>query len=276
MAAETVPPLFEESIDTITKQSSRSFEECPDISISNDSTECSSNHSKSFDEDISISKAEPCHLIGPTAKKDELSTMLSQDESLDLPDNLKHSMVVDLPIGFYRLRRALLSSQSSFWTESVLKNTLSYTKITTTPWDRSDADIGQPDPPHHSHPAQFLGATRKTTYVMPASKLIPANMAFETATLAEYNDDFFSVQMSTSTPDVPFGKKFLARTQMVVVNLGKNACRMICSVETEFPDGPPFGVAGRIERGMRSGTLRMFDDISAHIRYCAVSDDGWC
>jgi hypothetical protein len=40
-------------------------------------------------------------------------------------------------------------------------------------------------------------------------------------------------------------------------NLGHNSVRMTCSVEAEFPDGPPM-IARQIQGGMRAGTAEVF------------------
>lgn len=58
-------------------------------------------------------------------------------------------------------------------------------------------------------------------------------------------------------PDAPFGKSFVAWTQYLVVNLGNNSCRLVCSVEAEFPNGEPM-VARQIRSGMRAGTGELF------------------
>ena len=56
---------------------------------------------------------------------------------------------------------------------------------------------------------------------------------------------------------VPYGNTFVAWTQYTIINTGKNTCRMICSVEAEFPNGAPM-VARQIKSGMRSGTVEKF------------------
>ena len=47
---------------------------------------------------------------------------------------------------------------------------------------------------------------------------------------------------------VPYGNTFIAWTQYTIINTGKNTCRMICSVEAEFPNGAPM-VARQIKSG---------------------------
>ena len=54
-----------------------------------------------------------------------------------------------------------------------------------------------------------------------------------------------------------YGHTFVAWTQYSIVNTGKNTCRMVCSVEAEFPNGQPM-VARQIKSGMRAGTAEKF------------------
>jgi len=144
--------------------------------------------------------------------------------------------------------------------------------ISTTGWDHPhEGVIGAPTLPPHLNSADIIGASKNTTYLMPAGRLVPKTIAYENATLIAYNDNFFAVKMVTSTPGVPFGKRFLARTQIIVINTGENSCRMICSVEPEFPDGPPLGMGGSIRKGMKTGTIQTFEKMASHITGCAVS-----
>jgi len=62
---------------------------------------------------------------------------------------------------------------------------------------------------------------------------------------------------TAKTPEVPFGSTFVALTKNVVINTGGNTCRLFCSVEAEFPNGPPM-VARQIQSGMRAGTTESF------------------
>jgi hypothetical protein len=74
---------------------------------------------------------------------------------------------------------------------------------------------------------------------MPKSAFVSALMSYETATITEYNDYCFCVKQQAQTPDAPYGKTFLAWTQYTFINTGNNSCRMVCSNEAEFPNGPP-------------------------------------
>ena len=101
-----------------------------------------------------------------------------------------------------------------------------------------------------------------------------ANIAYETCNIEEYNDDFFTLCMSTRTPGVPFGEMFIAKTQIIVVRRGKHYCRMICSVEGEFPNRPLLGMKGQIKRAMKRDAIDAFEKIGNHIKKCATSY-GW-
>ena len=71
------------------------------------------------------------------------------------------------------------------------------------------------------------------------------------------NDHCFVVKKRTRNPEVPYGSTFFAWTQYKVINTGNNTCRMICSVEAEFPNGQPL-IARQIQSGMRTGTAVLF------------------
>lgn len=53
------------------------------------------------------------------------------------------------------------------------------------------------------------------------------------------------------------GGTFIAHTQIVITNTGNNTCKIVCSVEAEFPNGPPM-VGRQIKSGMRAGTADAF------------------
>lgn len=246
---------------------------CVDTSFDDSSIEESSSV---FDESCSF--AQLCKLIGPIVQEDEEETRsTSTIDNKTLPSNLEFSKTIELPVGYLRLRKAFLSSKSQFWTDSILKNALGYEEVKCTEWEHHHNElIGRLDLPSNISHEDLIGATRETSYLMPAGRLVPANMAYESCTLKEYNDNFFTLCMSTRTPDVPFGKRFIAETKIIVVRTGKNSCQMICSVEAEFPNGPPLGMKGQIKRGMRRGTMDTFEKIGNHIKKCASSRGYWC
>jgi VAD1 Analog of StAR-related lipid transfer domain len=99
---------------------------------------------------------------------------------------------------------------------------------------------------------------------MPKSAFVSANMCYETARIVAYNDYVFCLKKEAKTPDVPYGSTFKAWTQLLVINTGNNTCRLICSVEAEFPNGPPL-VSRQIKSGMRAGTGEIFVKIGETI-----------
>lgn len=102
------------------------------------------------------------------------------------------------------------------------------------------------------------------SYLMPKSAFVSANMCTETAYIEAYNDYCFVMKKKALTPGVPYGSTFVAWTKFVVINTGSNSCKMICSVEAEFPNGPPM-VARQIKSGMRTGVGELFVKIGETI-----------
>ena len=92
---------------------------------------------------------------------------------------------------------------------------------------------------------------------MPKSAFVAANMAFETAFIESYNEYCFSLKLRTLNPNVPYGSTFEAWTKYVVINTGNNSCKLICSVEAVFPNGPPM-ISRQIKSGMRDGVGKVF------------------
>ena len=71
---------------------------------------------------------------------------------------------------------------------------------------------------------------------MPKTLLVSASMAYETTVLTDYKEDSFVLHRVTKTSDTPFGIYYVAKTQMVVIQTSAHSTRMICSVETDFPE----------------------------------------
>lgn len=71
-----------------------------------------------------LTQLELCNLLGPVVREDAAVTI--QHPTLSLPSNYDAVIVIDLPVGYYRTRRAFLSSSSNFWTESILRSALKY------------------------------------------------------------------------------------------------------------------------------------------------------
>ena len=96
-------------------------------SISGGSSLTSSFHDLSVDETCydEVSLTQLCHLLGPVQEMDGDEVTYAIDEAR-LPPNLEFSTVIELPVGYYRTRKAFLSNSSSFWKESILKRALHY------------------------------------------------------------------------------------------------------------------------------------------------------
>jgi hypothetical protein len=103
----------------------------------------------------------------------------------------------------------------------------------------------------------FIGAERVSSYLMPRSAFVKANVCTETASIEAYNDYCFVLKKKALNPDVPYGSTFVAWTKYIVINTGNETCKMICSVEAEFPNGPPM-IARQIKSGMRAGVGELF------------------
>jgi VAD1 Analog of StAR-related lipid transfer domain len=124
-------------------------------------------------------------------------------------------------------------------------------------WNKHDNVIGAAKSPVGVNEADYVGAEKEMSYLMPKSVFVKANMAYETAYILAYNDYCFVLKKRALTPDVPYGSTFEAWTQYVVINTGPNSCKMICSVEAEFPNGPPM-ISRQITSGMRAGVGELF------------------
>jgi len=195
-------------------------------------------------------------LLGPAIKEDKNPAVPPSD--FVTPENLEDvNFEMDLPVGFRRLRWALLHKDSSFIKEAVMETESKQENITMGGWDKHNDTIGLPKAPDGVNEADYIGATAETSYLMPKSAFVKANMAYETATIAEYNDYCLVLKKATLTPDVPYGGTFIAHTQIVITNTGNNSCKLVCSVEAEFPNGPPM-VGRQIKSGMRAGTADAF------------------
>lgn len=194
-------------------------------------------------------------LMGPAIKDDCNDARPPPDFSP--PDVLEFvGLETDLPVGFLRLRWALLHASSSFFKDAFLAD-LKYDKIEIGQWSANENDIGLPKPPDGVDESSFLGHTLEYSYLMPKSAFVKANMCYATIEIIHYDNYCLVIKEKTLTPEVPYGNTFVSWTQYSIVNTGKSTCRMVCSVEAEFPNGQPM-VARQIKSGMRSGTAEKF------------------
>ncbi len=125
------------------------------------------------------------------------------------------------------------------------------------PWSKHDEQIGLPNLPEGIKEEDIIGAERELSYLMPKSAFVKANMCYETAYIDVYNDYCMVLRKKALTPDVPYGSTFVAWTKYVLINTGSDSCKLICSVEAEFPNGPPM-ISRQIKGGMRAGVGELF------------------
>eukprot|EP00814_Leptocylindrus_danicus_P016260 CAMPEP_0116046552 /NCGR_PEP_ID=MMETSP0321-20121206/28343_1 /TAXON_ID=163516 /ORGANISM="Leptocylindrus danicus var. danicus, Strain B650" /LENGTH=629 /DNA_ID=CAMNT_0003528221 /DNA_START=920 /DNA_END=2810 /DNA_ORIENTATION=+ len=194
-------------------------------------------------------------LLGPLVKED-----ITNDEVYGgtPPENLTNICLdMQVPVGYLRLRRALLHQDSRFMNDAVMRDGAKYEKISIGEWSNHADEIGLVQARDMAM-EQAVGASQEISYVMPKSIFVKANKAFEKSTIIAYNDDCFVLRNRTRTPEVPYGEYFCTWTQLVVMRDGRNCCRMVCSSEAEFVDGRRPMVARQIESGIRRGTTEYF------------------
>eukprot|EP00546_Thalassionema_frauenfeldii_P017771 CAMPEP_0178901454 /NCGR_PEP_ID=MMETSP0786-20121207/4031_1 /TAXON_ID=186022 /ORGANISM="Thalassionema frauenfeldii, Strain CCMP 1798" /LENGTH=593 /DNA_ID=CAMNT_0020572557 /DNA_START=148 /DNA_END=1926 /DNA_ORIENTATION=+ len=144
-----------------------------------------------------------------------------------------------LPVGFRRLRWALLHDTSKFSEEVFFEHKLNYSDVSIGTWDKFDEHIGNHTSDEGIVESDFVGAEKSYQFLMPASGFVGANMAYVTMKLTEYNDHCFAFDSVSKNPDVPFGKVIECHTKYVFINEGKNETRMISSVHCHFIGKPP-------------------------------------
>jgi len=209
------------------------------------------------------------------------------------PRNLPNVVLrINLRVAFRTLRELLLdSNKSQFRIDDILKHELHYKNISISEWDHHNDAIGRinnHNPLHHHHhhlikydhlqQKQYIGAIRQTNYQMPKTTLVEASMAYETAVITEYNDDCFAIRLTTFTPTVPFGDRFVSITQIVVKKTvvaeggeeedsdESDICEMVVSVDVQYPKGKPMSlISNRIKNGVIQGAKDVYEKTSAVI-----------
>ncbi|KAL7565140.1 hypothetical protein ACA910_021520 [Epithemia clementina (nom. ined.)] len=196
-------------------------------------------------------------LLGPSIPADK--EVVEPPPGFEVPEHLEFlGLELDVPVGFRRLRWALLSDESSFITEALYRVEAKYENITMGTWNKHREYIGSTKKlPDGVKEEDFIGAEKVGSYLMPKSAFVKANMCTETHYIVAYNDYCFTLKKRALTPDVPYGSTFVAWTQFTVINTGHDSCRLQFSVEPEFPNGPPM-VSRQIKSGMRAGVGQLF------------------
>ena len=194
-------------------------------------------------------------LLGPAIKDDKSEA--NTPPGFSPPDVLEIiGLETDLPVGFLRLRWALLHASSSLF-NSFYADVMKYDKIDVGKWSTNENEIGLPKLPDGIDESSFINATLEFSYLMPKSAFVKANTCYCTFEILHYDNYCLVIKQKTLTPEVPYGNTFIVWTQYSIVNTGKGTCRMVCSCEAEFPNGAPM-VARQIKSGMRAGTAETF------------------
>lgn len=148
------------------------------------------------------------------------------------PPNLRHvNFRINVPVGYRRLRKALLNQRSEFLMLAVYNEGLKYRKMKAVPWNKHSKSIGNARLKKGEKWKDFIGATKTLQYMVPKSEVGGGHMAYESIELVEYNDFCFAFKSIIKTPDLPFGSEYETHCQVIVIDKGINNTRMICSSE---------------------------------------------
>lgn len=148
------------------------------------------------------------------------------------PANLRHvNLRTNVPVGYRRLRKALLNQRGDFLKIAVHAERLHNRKIKIMPWNKHGKAIGQTKLKKGEKWSDFKGAKRTDSYMVPKSEIGTAHMVYETVELIEYNDYCFAVKSIIKNPDLPFGSEYETHCQTIVIDKGINNSRIICSSE---------------------------------------------
>eukprot|EP00804_Cyclotella_cryptica_P021637 CCRYP_020652-RB/>CCRYP_020652-RB protein AED:0.16 eAED:0.16 QI:30/1/1/1/1/0.66/3/1861/1013 len=141
-------------------------------------------------------------LLGPLVKDDGADVKLPPN--FEPPESLEFvAFEVDLPIGFLRLRWAMLHTESTFLKDAFFADIMKYENITGGKWSTNEKEIGLPKAPDGIDEAGFLNATLEFTYLMPKSAFVKANTCYATHEIIHYDSYCFVIKEKTLTPEVP-------------------------------------------------------------------------
>eukprot|EP00128_Syssomonas_multiformis_P015539 Colp12_sorted_trinity150504_noHs@34777 len=141
------------------------------------------------------------------------------------------------------LEYILLDPQSGFTTRFC--EATGYKNVNTTPWV----------PPAHPDTDPCI-KERVFTYLMPASRIVKANMVTETQRITQKEPGGLVMEVETSTPEVPFGTSFLTHLQYVMQYVSPNTSRLLVTCEARFKKNTY--MKGVIVKGMQSGMMDTF------------------
>lgn len=186
------------------------------------------------------------------------------------PENLTHvNIKINLPVGFRRVRKAILYQNSMFVADVVLKKKLKCTGLTVDTWNKCSQDIGWPRKltltGNDIKISEFIGAKRKFEYKLPNSRTDNCALnVSETMELLVYNDFCFVVKSIRQSPDIPDGKLFETHSQFMFIDKGMNSCRMVGSMDVNFLGIRP-ALAWQIKNRMRLRTADFFGALASCI-----------
>jgi hypothetical protein len=133
-------------------------------------------------------------LMGPAITADKGPAPPSP-EGFIVPENLEFiGLELDLPVGFQRMRWAMLSKRSKFVTEALYKTEARYENIVMGEWNKHPDQIGEPKLLDGVDPQDFIGAEKEGQYLMPKSAFVSANTCYETHYILAYNDYCFCLK----------------------------------------------------------------------------------
>lgn len=131
--------------------------------------------------------------LGPAIKADRAAAVKPPD--FEVPANLEFvGLELDLPVGFQRLRWAILNLKSKFITDVFYKEEAKYERIVIGTWDKFADNIGEPILPGIVKEEDFINAEKKNEYLMPKSAFVSANMCYERMCITAYNDYCFCIK----------------------------------------------------------------------------------
>jgi len=115
------------------------------------------------------------NLLGPVVKEDKGPAV--EPPGFEMPPHYEFvGLELDLPVGFRRLRWAMLHRDSTFITEALWKTESKFESINRGDWNKHNEDIGSPDLPPTASQEDFIGAERESSYLMPKSAFVNANV----------------------------------------------------------------------------------------------------
>lgn len=152
-------------------------------------------------------------LMGPVIKEDNNDAKVP--DAFTPPDVLEFiGLETDLPVGFLRLRWALMHSSSTFLKDAFYVDVMAYDKVEMQQWSVHENDIGLPKATDGVDESSFIGATLEYSYLMPKSAFVKANNCYATLEIIHYDDHCLVMKEKTLAPEVPYGNTFIAWTQV--------------------------------------------------------------